>query len=74
MNCVGHIQHGMWTYPRDRSIEYNTIQYWKDLARLAERGKFYGNLPMIETIAAGTTSGCSLTPFPHAVSLYSLCQ
>ena len=42
MNCVGHIQHGMWTHPRDRSSEYNTIQYWQDLARLAERGKFDG--------------------------------
>src|SRR3954467_15649252 len=44
MNCVGHIQHGMWTHPRDRSTEYNTIQYWQDLARLAERGKFGGIL------------------------------
>jgi hypothetical protein len=42
MNCVGHIQHGMWTHPRDRSSEYNTIEYWQDLARLAERGKFDG--------------------------------
>jgi hypothetical protein len=42
MNCVGHIQHGMWTHPRDRSSEYNTIGYWQDLARLAERGKFDG--------------------------------
>src|SRR5215472_8588692 len=42
MNCVGHIQHGMWTHPRDRSTDYNTIQYWQDLARLAERGKFDG--------------------------------
>jgi NAD(P)-dependent dehydrogenase (short-subunit alcohol dehydrogenase family) len=42
MNCVGYIQHGMWTHPRDRSTEYNTIQYWQDLARLAERGKFDG--------------------------------
>jgi alkanesulfonate monooxygenase SsuD/methylene tetrahydromethanopterin reductase-like flavin-dependent oxidoreductase (luciferase family) len=42
MNCVGHIQHGMWTHPRDRSTEYNTIGYWQDLARLAERGKFDG--------------------------------
>ena len=40
MNCVGHIQHGMWTHPRDRSTEYNTIQYRQNLARLAERGKF----------------------------------
>jgi hypothetical protein len=28
-------------HPRDRSTEYNTIQYWQDLARLAER-KFNG--------------------------------
>ena len=25
-----------------RSTEYNTIRYWQDLARLAERGKFDG--------------------------------
>src|ERR1700751_77756 len=42
MNCVGHIQHGMWTHPRDRSTEYNTIRYWQVLAQLAERGKFDG--------------------------------
>jgi Luciferase-like monooxygenase len=42
MNCVGHIQHGMWTHPRDRSVEYTTLEYWQDLARLAERGKFDG--------------------------------
>jgi FMN-dependent oxidoreductase (nitrilotriacetate monooxygenase family) len=42
MNCVGHIQHGMWTHPRDRSLDYNTLEYWLDLARLAERGKFDG--------------------------------
>lgn len=42
MNCVGHIQHGMWTHPRDRSADYNTLEYWQDLARLAERGKFDG--------------------------------
>jgi long-chain alkane monooxygenase len=42
MNCVGHIQHGMWTHPRDRSVDYNTLEYWQDLARLAERGYFDG--------------------------------
>ena len=42
MNCVGHIQHGMWTHPRDRSTSYNTIEYWQDLARTAERGLFDG--------------------------------
>ena len=40
LNCVGHIQHGMWTHPRERSVACNTIGYWQDLARLAERDKF----------------------------------
>jgi len=42
MNCVGHIQHGMWTHPRDQSMNYNTLAYWQNLARVAERGKFDG--------------------------------
>jgi FMN-dependent oxidoreductase (nitrilotriacetate monooxygenase family) len=42
MNCVGHIQHGLWTHPRDRSTAYNTIEYWQHLARTAERGLFDG--------------------------------
>ena len=42
MNCVGHIQHGLWTHPRDRSTAYNTIEYWQNLAKTAERGKFDG--------------------------------
>jgi alkanesulfonate monooxygenase SsuD/methylene tetrahydromethanopterin reductase-like flavin-dependent oxidoreductase (luciferase family) len=32
----------MWTHPHDHSTEYNTIEYWQGLARLAERGKFDG--------------------------------
>ncbi len=42
MNCVGHINHGLWTHPRDRSAEYHTLAYWTDLARLLERGLFDG--------------------------------
>jgi len=42
MNCVGHINHGLWTHPRDRSPEYNTIAYWTDQAKLLERGLFDG--------------------------------
>jgi len=42
MNCVGHIQHGMWTHPRDQSANYNTLEYWQNLARIAERGKLDG--------------------------------
>ncbi|URI06133.1 LLM class flavin-dependent oxidoreductase [Aquincola tertiaricarbonis] len=42
MNCVGHINHGLWTHPRDRSGDYNTLPYWTDLARTLERGLFDG--------------------------------
>lgn len=42
MNCVGHIQHGLWAHPRDRSTDYNTLSYWTDLARTLERGLFDG--------------------------------
>ncbi|MFX5610673.1 FMN-dependent monooxygenase, partial [Acinetobacter baumannii] len=42
MNCVSHINHGLWTHPRDRSQDYTDIAYWTDLARLLERGKFDG--------------------------------
>jgi FMN-dependent oxidoreductase (nitrilotriacetate monooxygenase family) len=41
-NCVGHINHGLWTHPRDRSTEYNTLEYWTGLARTLERGLFDG--------------------------------
>ena len=34
MNCVGHIQHGMWTHPRDRSTEYNTIRWFRSTGRV----------------------------------------
>ena len=42
MACVGHIQQGMWTHPRDRSAEYLSLDYWMDLARLLEEGLFDG--------------------------------
>lgn len=40
MNCVGHIHHGLWTHPRDRSTEYHTLRYWTDIARTLEKGLF----------------------------------
>ena len=42
MNCVSHIQHGMWTHPRDRSAEYTELDHWVDLAKILERGLFDG--------------------------------
>jgi FMN-dependent oxidoreductase (nitrilotriacetate monooxygenase family) len=42
MACVGHIQHGLWTHPRDRSIDYTEIGHWTALAQRLEAGGFDG--------------------------------
>jgi long-chain alkane monooxygenase len=42
MNCVGHIQQGLWTHPRDQSSRYLDIHYWTDYARRLEAGLFDG--------------------------------
>ena len=42
MNCVGHINHGLWTHPRDESHRFNELSYWTDLAQTLERGLFDG--------------------------------
>ena len=42
MNCVGHMAPGLWRHPRDRSDRYIDLNYWTELARLLERGKFDG--------------------------------
>ncbi|HSH91454.1 MAG TPA: LLM class flavin-dependent oxidoreductase [Ramlibacter sp.] len=42
MNCVGHIQQGLWTHPRDQSARYTDIHYWTDYARRLEAGLFDG--------------------------------
>jgi FMN-dependent oxidoreductase (nitrilotriacetate monooxygenase family) len=40
MSCIGHQSPGLWTHPDDRADSYNTLEYWTDLARILERGKF----------------------------------
>jgi long-chain alkane monooxygenase len=40
MSCVAHQSPGLWTHPRDRVDRYNTLDYWVELARILERGKF----------------------------------
>eukprot|EP00913_Durusdinium_trenchii_P010552 g9896.t1 len=42
MNCVGHIQQGLWTHPRDQSHRYRELSYWIDYARRLEHGLFDG--------------------------------
>lgn len=42
MNCIAHQSPGLWRHPLDRSTEYNTLNYWTDLAKILERGLFDG--------------------------------
>ena len=42
MNCVAHQSPGLWRHPRDRTSEYNRLDYWLHLARTLERGRFDG--------------------------------
>jgi FMN-dependent oxidoreductase (nitrilotriacetate monooxygenase family) len=42
MNCVGHIQQGLWAHPRDQSHRYTKLNYWTDYARRLEAGLFDG--------------------------------
>lgn len=42
MNCVGHIQQGLWTHPRDQSMRYRELDYWVDYAKRLEAGLFDG--------------------------------
>ncbi|SMF22525.1 hypothetical protein SAMN06296028_11617 [Kocuria indica] len=34
MTCVDHQSFGLWRHPRSRATEYNTIEYWTELAKL----------------------------------------
>ncbi|WP_321897153.1 LLM class flavin-dependent oxidoreductase [Burkholderia cepacia] len=35
-----HLSPGLWAHPRDRSLDYNDLSVWTDLARTAERGGY----------------------------------
>lgn len=39
MNCVGGTP-GLWLHPEDQTVNYHTLEYWTDLAKLLERGLF----------------------------------
>ncbi len=42
MTCIIHQSPGLWAHPTDQSTRYNDLNYWIDLAKLLERGKFDG--------------------------------
>ncbi|WP_146551437.1 NtaA/DmoA family FMN-dependent monooxygenase [Rummeliibacillus sp. SL167] len=40
MNCVGHINHGLWKIPGNKRAHYKNLEYWTDLAKTLEKGRF----------------------------------
>lgn len=40
MNCITHLSPGLWRYPGDEALRYKDIEYWQNVARIAERGLF----------------------------------
>ena len=64
MNCVGHIQQGFWTHPRDRSTNYNQLDHWVELARLLEHGLFDG-LFLADILGVYDVYGGSPNPAIH---------
>lgn len=40
MNCITHLSPGLWRYPKDEALKYKDIEYWQNIARIAEKGLF----------------------------------
>lgn len=40
MNCITHLSPGLWRYPNDWALRYKDIEYWQNVAKIAERGLF----------------------------------
>ncbi len=40
MNCVSHIQHGLWGRSDSRQLEFNSLDPWVELAQILEKGHF----------------------------------
>jgi FMN-dependent oxidoreductase (nitrilotriacetate monooxygenase family) len=40
MNCASHQTPGLWAHPRNQSWQYKDLEYWINLAKIAESGYF----------------------------------
>ncbi|MFN0089374.1 MAG: LLM class flavin-dependent oxidoreductase [Acidimicrobiales bacterium] len=40
MNCVSHIQHGLWVRDDTRQLDYTDLAAWVELAQILEKGRF----------------------------------
>ncbi|CAI6100882.1 unnamed protein product [Clonostachys chloroleuca] len=42
MSTTGHLAPGLWRHPRNQSAQYTDIEYWTNLVKILEDGKFHG--------------------------------
>jgi FMN-dependent oxidoreductase, nitrilotriacetate monooxygenase family len=40
VNAVNHLTQGIWVHPEHRRVNFTSIDYWIEIAKLLERGKF----------------------------------
>lgn len=40
VNSINHLTQGIWAHPEQNRVNYNSLQYWIQIAQLLERGKF----------------------------------
>lgn len=61
MDTPSHIFHGTWRHPASRSLDYNNLDLWVEIAQLAERGKmdaiFFADVFGMYEGFGGTTDG-----------------
>ncbi|MGH6776415.1 MAG: LLM class flavin-dependent oxidoreductase [Bradyrhizobium sp.] len=69
MTAPSHNWAGLWSHPRDASIDYNTLEYWTEYARTVERGLFDGIFLADVFGVYDVYGGNPATAITHAVQL-----
>src|SRR5882757_7417735 len=69
MTAPSHNWAGLWSHPRDASIDYNTLDYWIDYAKTAERGLLDGIFLADVFGVYDVYAGSADTAAAHAVQL-----
>lgn len=69
MNTVGHLAHGLWRHPRDRSRHYQDIDHWQQLAQTLEAHLFDGLFLADVTGVYDVYGGNADAALRHAIQL-----
>lgn len=40
VNAINHLTQGIWSHPEQNRVNYNSVDYWINIAKILERGKF----------------------------------